>query len=75
MHNGKFIIAMAGTHQIWILDMNKNICFRYSGSGAEGNLNTVNHSSQWAQPSGITSGLWNGKFHYFIAVKTFLNYL
>lgn len=36
----RFIIAMAGTHQIWSLDLDKDKCARYSGSAAEGNLNS-----------------------------------
>lgn len=45
----------------------------YSGSGAEGNLNADPHSSQWAQPSGITLGLWNNEPYYFIAVSALYN--
>lgn len=39
------MIAMAGTHQIWILDMEKEKCSRFSGSGAEGNLNSSHDQS------------------------------
>jgi hypothetical protein len=38
--DGKFIVAMAGTHQIWMLDTKTDRCYRYSGSAAEGNLNS-----------------------------------
>ncbi len=64
---GQFIYANAGTHQIWMLDTVKDRCYRYSGSAAEGNLNSSPKDSQWAQPSGITLGLWAGEPHYFIA--------
>lgn len=64
----RFIIAMAGTHQIWSLDMDKDKCVRYSGSAAEGNLNSGPLDSQWAQPSGISQGLWNEESYFFIAV-------
>lgn len=37
--SGEFMIAMAGTHQIWRLDILKDKCSRYSGSGSEGNAN------------------------------------
>lgn len=50
-----------------MLDTVKDRCYRYSGSAAEGNLNSGPTDSQWAQPSGITLGLWNGEPHYFIA--------
>lgn len=46
----QYIVCMAGTHQIWILDMNKSpaLCYRLSGSGGEGNLNSGPYDSQWA---------------------------
>ncbi|CDW76170.1 nhl repeat-containing protein 2-like [Stylonychia lemnae] len=65
--DGQFIYANAGTHQIWMLDTEKDRCYRYSGSAAEGNYNAGPTDSQWAQPSGITLGLWNGNPYYFIA--------
>jgi len=35
---GDFFIAMAGTHQIWRLNLHPdNTCANYSGNGAEGN--------------------------------------
>lgn len=34
------IIAIAGTHQIWALNLKNNRCFNFSGSGAEGNVNS-----------------------------------
>ena len=58
---------MAGTHQIWSLDMRQNLCRFYSGSGSEGNENSDPRSSTWAQPSGITAGTFNGEAHIFIA--------
>ena len=67
IEDGQFIVCMAGTHQIWMLDTTRDLCYQYSGSGAEGNLNSGPHDSQWAQPSGITLGTWNGEPHYFIA--------
>jgi hypothetical protein len=33
------LIAMAGVHQIWALNLKTNRCFNFSGSGKEGNLN------------------------------------
>lgn len=30
---------MAGTHQIWVFERDKERIVRYSGSGGEGNLN------------------------------------
>ena len=37
---GEFIIAMAGTHQIWQLDTRSDRCKVYSGNGREGNSNS-----------------------------------
>lgn len=33
------VIAMAGTHQLWALNLKTNRSFNFSGSGKEGNLN------------------------------------
>ena len=64
---GEFIIAMAGTHQIWSLDTRSEICQRYSGSGGEGNANSKPTMSTWSQPSGITAGPFDGSLSFFIA--------
>lgn len=49
-HNveGQFIVVMAGTHQIWLLDLLADRCKNYSGSGAEGNQNADPANSTWA---------------------------
>lgn len=53
------IFAMAGTHQIWALNLKTNRGFNFSGSGKEGNLNSKSDLKQceWAQPSGLAIGL------------------
>ena len=53
------IFAMAGTHQIWALNLKTNRGFNFSGNGREGNLNHKSDLKQceWAQPSGLTIGL------------------
>lgn len=50
---------MAGTHQIWALNLKSNRAFNFSGSGKEGNLNhkTDIKQCEWAQPSGLSIGL------------------
>ena len=65
--SGEFIIAMAGTHQIWQFDIYSNRCHVFSGSGGEGNANSNPRSSTWAQPSGISAGHFNGELSFFIA--------
>ena len=65
---GDFIIAMAGTHQLWQLSLEgEGKCFRVSGSGAEGNLNGGAEESTWAQPSGVAIGTFNGQLSAFVA--------
>ena len=50
---------MAGTHQLWALNLKTNRGFTFSGSGREGNLNNKFELKQceWAQPSGLSVGL------------------
>lgn len=53
------IFAMAGTHQLWALNLKTNRAFTFSGTGKEGNLNGKFDlkSCEWAQPSGLSVGL------------------
>ena len=50
---------MAGTHQIWALNLNSYKAFNFSGSGREGNINNKLDLKQceWAQPSGLSLGI------------------
>ena len=60
----RLYIAMAGTHQIWVLDLDTGLIKNFSGSGAEQNYNSVNLLlAAWAQPSGITLA----EHHLYIA--------
>jgi hypothetical protein len=58
---------MAGTHQIWRLDFEVNTMTCLSGSGAEGNSNLSATDSTWAQPSGLSCGLFNNEPFIFVA--------
>jgi len=58
--SGEYIVCMAGTHQIWQLNLRTNKCSVFSGNGGEGNANSTPERSTWAQPSGITAGPLNG---------------
>lgn len=51
----KLIIAMAGPHQIWQLDLERGIVSVFAGSGAEARIDGALEESGFAQPSGITS--------------------
>ena len=48
-------LAMAGTHQIWKLDLSKNTVAPYAGSGGEARSDGSIKESAFAQPSGIVS--------------------
>jgi DNA-binding beta-propeller fold protein YncE len=54
-------IAMAGPHQIWRLDLEKNEVSTFAGSGKEGRRDGSLLEATFAQPSGITS---DGKMLY-----------
>jgi thiol-disulfide isomerase/thioredoxin len=53
-HKNKLYIAMAGSHQIWMMDLETNIIKTYAGTGAEACFDGDLETSVFAQPSGIT---------------------
>ena len=48
-------VAMAGLHQVWVMDLKKNDIRPYAGSGREGRVDGPLKESALAQPSGITA--------------------
>ena len=48
-------IAMAGPHQIWQLDLEKNEVSTFAGSGREARLDGPLRESGFAQPSGLAT--------------------
>ena len=48
-------VAMAGLHQVWVMDLKKNDILPYAGSGREGRVDGPLKESALAQPSGITA--------------------
>jgi len=54
-------IAMAGTHQLWRLDLDEAMIEPYAGSGREALLDGPLHRAGMAQPSGLTT---DGKVLY-----------
>lgn len=48
-------IAMAGPHQIWQLDLEKNVVSTFAGSGSEARQDGELLAAGFAQPSGITT--------------------
>jgi len=60
--DGRLYIAMAGAHQIWVMDLETTVFQPFAGSGAEGRTDGLLDKSALAQPSGITV---SGKRLYF----------
>lgn len=55
LHQGELYIAMAGCHQIWVMDLAKNTVVPFAGTGYENLLDGPRASSSFAQPSGLAS--------------------
>jgi len=53
LDDGSLYIAMAGSHQIWILDLETGLAGPLVGSGREGVANGANPTAALAQPSGL----------------------
>ncbi len=52
----RLLIAMAGSHQIWQMNLNTKTIETYIGTGAEGCVDGRIEEAAFAQPSGITLG-------------------
>lgn len=56
VHDGKLYIAMAGSHQLWVMDLQAATLFPFAGNGYEG-IRDGKHADAWlAQPSGLAIG-------------------
>jgi DNA-binding beta-propeller fold protein YncE len=55
LHNGELYVAMAGQHQIWVMDLAKHTIVPFAGSGREDLLDGRREVSRFAQPSGLAS--------------------
>lgn len=51
----RLYIAMAGSHQVWVMDLTNNLVQPFAGSGREGRVDGSLEGSAFAQPSGITT--------------------
>ncbi|MDI6759371.1 MAG: thioredoxin-like domain-containing protein [Candidatus Brocadiaceae bacterium] len=51
----RLYIAMAGSHQVWVMDLANNLVQPFAGSGREGRADGSLEGSAFAQPSGITT--------------------
>ena len=66
-HDEKLYIAMAGCHQLWVLDLPTGMVGPYAGSGAESISDGALAEATLAQPSGITT---DGNRLYFADSET-----
>ncbi|HET6248655.1 MAG TPA: thioredoxin-like domain-containing protein [Tepidisphaeraceae bacterium] len=57
----RLYIAMAGTHQIYVMDLATHVVSRFAGAGRERDLDGPNLQACFAQPSGLTT---DGKMLY-----------
>jgi sugar lactone lactonase YvrE len=62
MHEGKLYVAMAGPHQLWVVDPKTREARAYAGSGRENHVDGPLLNAALAQPSGITT---DGKSLFF----------
>ena len=67
LHNGLLYIAMAGTHQIWTIDVADNSISVFAGSGAEGIEDGPPNQATLAQPSGLAT---DGTILYWVDPET-----
>jgi len=55
LHDGKLVIAMAGHHQIWVLDLARAHVAPFAGKGDEGLKDGPLAKASFAQPSGLAT--------------------
>ena len=56
MHGPLLFIAMAGVHQIWMIDTARGILWPYAGTGPEARVDGSIDDAAFAQPSGLAVG-------------------
>ena len=66
-HENNLYIAMAGCHQIWVMDLESGLVGPYAGTGAESIKDGALAEATLAQPSGITT---DGDRLYFADSET-----
>ncbi len=55
IQGNELYIAMAGCHQIWVLNLARNVVVPFAGTGYENIVDGPRPTSCFAQPSGLTS--------------------
>jgi thiol-disulfide isomerase/thioredoxin len=53
LRGGVLFVAMAGAHQIWMIDLVRQLAFPYAGSGREARIDGGLDDAAFAQPSGL----------------------
>jgi thiol-disulfide isomerase/thioredoxin len=53
LRGGLLFVAMAGSHQIWMIDLARQLAFPYAGSGREARIDGAVDDDAFAQPSGL----------------------
>ncbi len=66
-HENKLYIAMAGCHQLWVMDLETGLVGPYAGTGGESISDGALAQATLAQPSGITT---DGRRLYFADSET-----
>jgi thiol-disulfide isomerase/thioredoxin/sugar lactone lactonase YvrE len=55
LHGSLLFVAMAGSHQIWMVDLVRQLAFPYAGSGREARIDGALDDAAFAQPSGLAT--------------------
>lgn len=55
VHDGMLYVAMAGPHQLWVIDPKTRAARPYAGSGRENHTDGTLDQAALAQPSGVTT--------------------
>ena len=53
LKTGILIVAMAGPHQVWVIDLLHDRAYPYAGTGEETRRDGAVHEAAFAQPSGV----------------------
>jgi DNA-binding beta-propeller fold protein YncE len=53
LRKGILIVAMAGPHQLWVIDLLHDQAYAYAGTGEEGRRDGAINEATFAQPSGL----------------------
>lgn len=72
-HGSRLFVAMAGSHQIWAVDLDSGFTSAVAGSGREGALDGPAPTAELAQPSGLAAA--GGRLFFADAESSSIRYL